>query len=167
MIFVIKHYLEKENNFRNTQDTAWYLAKLHYQQVNLPSFQMHFIQSLFVFGRKHGLGNVLFALRELGVCVEPVLLPVHHAPSGRPGAPLETCAGIWFCRIPDKCLLSTRDVHYGTFRGSGIFISNPEYRTLFRNNLLEQNELIAHRFRTSISDHTICWLGRYVIMQRR
>jgi len=36
--------------------------------------------------------------------------------------------------------VSTRDVHYGIFRGSGIFrifISDPEYRILFQNNLIE------------------------------
>jgi len=38
----------------------------------------------------------------------------------------------------------------------GIFISNPEYRTPLRNNLLEQNELIAQRFITPISDRTTC-----------
>jgi len=42
--------------------------------------------------------------------------------------------------VTDDRFCSTRDVHYGTFREvpeySGIFISNPEYRILFQNNLL-------------------------------
>jgi len=39
--------------------------------------------------------------------------------------------------------LTIRDVHYGTFRGFGIFISNSEYQILFRNNLLGAKQLIA------------------------
>jgi len=38
----------------------------------------------------------------------------------------------WGGRVMQN-LNTSRDAHYGTF---GIFISNPEYRILFRNNLL-------------------------------
>ena len=40
-----------------------------------------------------------------------------------------------YCLEKSNFMLSAaRDLHYGTFGGSGIFISNPKYRILFRNN---------------------------------
>jgi len=40
-----------------------------------------------------------------------------------------------YCLEKSNFMLSAaRDLHYGTFGGSGIFISNPKYRILFQNN---------------------------------
>jgi len=50
-------------------------------------------------------------------------------------------------------MLTIRDMHYGTFTGSGIFISNPKYRILFWNNLLGAKSRRGWEPRSAITRH--------------
>ena len=55
--------------------------------------------------------------------------------------------------------------HLEVLEHSGIFISNPEYRILFRNNLLGEKWADRAEVSTPISDHVTCEPARYVTMQ--